>query len=116
MTTLRRNALSLGLRFTLGFCGLGRLATVICVLHVPGFQLGLLELDFAEVNLGVFVFGGLFDLLGFGVVLALFGSFRLLGLLFLLNLLLDLFLSAHQECNCGVIASFAALGEFRRVG
>lgn len=117
VATLQRDAFSLSLRFALGFCDFSRLATVICILHVPGFQLGFLELDFAKVDFGVFVLGGLFSLLGIGRLLAFFGSFRLLGLFLLLALLFGLFLPAHQQSHCGVIASFAAvIGEFRRVG
>lgn len=109
VTTLRCDTFPFGLRFALGFCGFSRLATVVCVLHLaglPGQDLGLLGFHVAKVVFRVVVldnlrlFGGL---LGF---LALFGSFLLLGLLFLL---LGLFGAAHQEGNSGFVASLAVI-------
>lgn len=48
-------------------------------------------------------------------ILALFGSFLLLGLF--LFLLLGLFGPLDEEIYCGLVASFAAVfGEFRRIG
>lgn len=56
MSTLRLYLFQHCLRLALGFCGLCRLAPVIGVLHVPGFQFRLLELDLAKVDFRVFVF------------------------------------------------------------
>ncbi|MFD0738240.1 hypothetical protein ACFQZQ_02915 [Lysobacter koreensis] len=117
VATLRPNLLPFGLRFTLGFCGFSRLATVICVLHLAGFpreNLGLPDFLVAEVNLGIVVLGfdlfcRLLGLLGF---LALFGRFLRLG-----RLLLGLFLSAHQQGHSSVVAGLAAIfGEIRVAG
>lgn len=115
--TLLPDLLLHSLRLALGFCGFSRLATVICVFHVAGFGFRLLHLEVAKVDFRVVVldflgFGRFLDRLGF---LALFGSFRLLGLF--LFLLLDLVGPAHHEGQCGFVASLAAiLGEIRRIG
>ena len=89
---------------------------VICVLHVPGANLTLLELDVAKVNLGIVVLFGRFFLffLGFLPFLGRLISLRLGGFLLLFfgfRRFLCTF-SVQKELKRGIIA----LREIRLLG
>lgn len=111
---LRRDLFCQGLRLAFGFGYLCGLASVICILHVPGFQLRLLELQVAKVNLGVIVFGRVF--FG-GFSLLLFGLPRFwLGFFLALHRLFSLF-TGQQRRKRDIVAGFASFfGEFRVSG
>jgi hypothetical protein len=108
MTTLRLDLLPFGLRYALGFRDLCRLAPVIGVFHVPGFQLRLLDFDLAKVDFRVFVFLRFLRLYR-GLLAFLLRSylFGLLGFLcaFLrgLDLFLDLFPARGQEVHRRIV-------------
>src|SRR3546814_13768996 len=104
VATLRLDAFPFGQYFALGFCGVSRLETVICVLHLAGFpreNFGLLGLYVAQAIFRVVVF----DFLGV-LYIVLSG---LLLLAFLVGSVLLAFLLrlafCGQQVNCRFVAA-----------